>query len=261
MQYYDYQGHAVNGVDDFRQNVIIDYGRYEDTNYTMLRIFKKRLDGTYQYPFARDVWAGGTKGGKSCYQIAVDEGWLLALNGGLNEGLCIENGVLITDVTATNHAGAMPLTIDSNGDLGYVEADTTGTGQTLINQGIVSAVCGFFPIINNYENFNYPSTIGNLISSAAQRNVIGQFDNGDYCIITSEGRNYAHSTGLVMAQMQNLCKSIGLRFAYNLDGGGSTQTVLGLKNLNHIYENDTGRTLASMIVFNGKTTFEKPIQS
>lgn len=259
---YDYKGKNLNEADIFFQTVSVEYGRYApaNTNYIVTRVFKKRPDGTFQYPFARDVWAGGTRGGKSCYQLATAEGWYLALNGGLNEGLCIENGILITDVAATTHAGSIPLTIDANGDLGYVASNTTGTGQSLINNGIVSAVCGFSPIINNYVNFDYSSTLLDDITPA-QRNIIGQFENGDYCIITGEGRNFANSTGFTMPQMQDFCKSLGLKFAYCLDGGGSTQTVLGLKNLNHIYENDTGRTLASAIVFNGKSTYEPPISN
>lgn len=262
---YNYQGKVLNEQDMFFQNVHLDYGYHSvaQTNYTVLRVFKKRLDGTYQYPFARDVWAGGTKGGKSCYQLATEEGWYLALNGGVNEGLCIQNGVLVTDTPPTTHSGAIPLTIDSNGDLGYVASDTTGTGQSLINNGIVSAVCGFFPIIVDYDNYNYPGIAGRSVSTneRAQRNIIGQFENGDYCIITAEGRNYANSAGFTIPQMQDFCKTLGLKFAYNLDGGGSTQTVLGLKNLNHIYENETGRTLASAIVFNGKSTYEPPISN
>lgn len=262
---YNYKGEKLNGADMFFQNVSVEYGRYApaNTNYIVTRVFKKRLDGTYQYPFTRDVWEGGTKGGVSCYQMAINEGWYLTMNGGVNEGLCIENGILVTDVTPTNHAGAMPLTIDSNGDLGFVDTNTTGTGQALVNSGIVSATCGFFPIIVDYDNYNYPNINNHSVSTGerAQRNIIGQFENGDYCIITAEGRNYANSAGFTIPQMQDFCKTLGLKFAYNLDGGGSTQTVLGLKNLNHIYENVTGRTLASMIVFNGRATFEKPNQS
>lgn len=259
---YNYKGEKLNEADMFFQNVSVEYGRYApaNTNYIVTRVFKKRLDGTYQYPFIRDYWRAGIGGGVSCYTLAKNEGWFLTTNAGLNEGLAIENGVLLKDTTATIHAGSMPLTIDSNGDLGYVDTNTTGTGQALVNRGIVSATCGFSPIINNYENFDYSSTPLDSVTPA-QRNVIGQFENGDYCIITGEGRNFANSTGFTMPQMQDFCKSLGLKFAYCLDGGGSTQTVLGLKNLNHIYELDTGRTLGSFIVFNGKTTFEKPIQA
>lgn len=260
---YDYKGKNLNEVDMFLQTVSVEYGRYApaNTNYIVTRVFKKRPDGKYQYPFIRDYWQAGAHAvGVSCYTLAKNEGWFLTTNAGLNEGLAIENGILLKDTTATIHAGAIPLTIDSNGDLGYVNTNTTGTGQTLVNNGIISATCGFSPIINNYENFDYSSTPLDDVTPA-QRNVIGQFENGDYCIITGEGRNFANSTGFTMPQMQDFCKSLGLKFAYCLDGGGSTQTVLGLKNLNHIYENETGRTLGSMIVFNGKTTFEKPIQS
>ena len=271
---YDAFGKKVSRLDDdedmaFYETVSVEYGRYApaNTNYIVTRVFKKRPDGTYQFPFVRDMYRykspeQNASNERSAYGLALEEGWYLVINAGLWEGLSIENGILINDEAAEQHAGAMPLTIDSNGDLGYTDANTTGKGQSLINNGIVSAICGFYPIINNYENFDYPTGVGNSVGQTrAQRNVIGQFENGDYCIITGEGRGFANSDGFTMSDLQTICKGLGLRFAYNLDGGGSTQAVLGLKNLNHVYEGTTGRILGSCIVFNGTNTFSIPNQS
>lgn len=266
MYIYNYNGRLLN-QGDFYRNITLDYGRSSNTSYTVMRIFKKRIDGNYQYPFVRDRFRYNSpeqseSNQRSAYGLALEEGWYIVTNAGLWEGLSIENGILINDEAAERHAGAMPLTIDSNGDLGYTDADTTGKGQSLINNGIVSAICGFYPIIDNYENFDYPTEVGGSVGSIrAQRSVIGQFENGDYCIITGEGRGFANSDGFTISDLQTICKGLGLRFAYNLDGGGSTQAVLGLKNLNHVYEGTTGRILGSCIVFNGTNTFSIPNQS
>lgn len=266
MYIYNYNGRLLN-QGDFYRNITLDYGRLSNTNYTVIRIFKQRINGSYQYAFVRDRFRYNSPeesemNQRTAHDLALEEGWYLVINAGLWEGLSIENGVLINDVSAVRHAGAMPLTINNNGDLGYTDANTTGRGQSLINSGIVSAICGFYPIINNYEDFDYPTDVGSGVGSIrAQRNVIGQFDNGDYCIITGEGRDFANSEGFTASDLQTICKGLGLKFAYMLDGGGSAQTVIGLKNLNHIYEGTTGRILGSYIVFNGTNTFRIPNQS
>lgn len=209
---YDAFGKKVSSLDGgedmaFYETVSVEYGRYApaNTNYIVTRVFKKRPDGTFQYPFVRDRFRykspeQNESNQRTAYGLALEEGWYLVINAGLWEGLSIENGVLINDEAAEQHAGAMPLTIDSNGDLGYTDADTTGKGQSLINNGIVSAICGFFPIIVDYDNYNCPNINGHSVATSerAQRNVIGQFENGDYCIITAEGRNYANSTGFTI---------------------------------------------------------------
>ena len=61
-----------------------------------------------------------------------------------------------------------------------------------------------------------------------------------------------------IAEAQTICQKIGLKFAYNLDGGGSTETILGKKQINTIYENQTGRKVPSFIVFNGTDEYFVP---
>lgn len=259
---YKIDGTVVNPLhleETFMQGVDLNYyyDDNSDTFYSVLRVFKKKPDGSFQYPFVRQPTSTGTV---SAYDLASIEGWCLTINGGIGQGIVIENSTVIVDESAVYHAGAMPLTIDQNGDLGYESTDTAGRGSSIVASGIVSAVCGFFPIIDNYVDFNYP-TVDHASGSSwehAQRQIIGQFSNGDYCIITGEGRDNAHSTGFSMTDAQTVCKKLGLRFAYNLDGGGSTQTVLGLKNVNTVYEGTTGRKVESYIVFNGTDTYAIP---
>ena len=262
---FDINGNPVNRdelqLNSFYQNMYFDY-KFDEasgTYYSYIRIFKKRTDGTVQYPFVRQPTATGTT---TAYGLASAEGWFLTINAGMGQGLVIQDSHVLVDESPIIHVGALPLTIDQNGDLGFLaDADTTGKGEQIVASGIVSAVCGFFPIIVDYENYSYPvvpetEELPNWYH--AQRQIIGQFENGDYCIITGEGRNFANSVGFSMAEAQNVCKQLGLKFAYNLDGGGSTQTVLGLKNINHIYEGTSGRLIESYIVFNGGSTYEIP---
>lgn len=258
MNLYDCQGNIINQYSDFIDNVDVDYefDSESNANYTVIRVYKKKLDGSVQYPF---VYApnGANAGTKTALDIA-DDGWGLAINAGVfdtnnnkPDGVVVQNGTVIQNTIASKHAGSMPLTIDSNGDLSYASAETTGS--QIVANGIVSAVCGFTPIIVDYETYSESADTTN-----AQRQIIGQFGNGDYAIITCEGRGYDHSDGWTPSESVAVCKKLGLKFAYNLDGGGSTETVLAKKQINTIYENTTGRIVPTFIVFNGTNTFSIP---
>ena len=254
-----------NALSEFIDNTDIDYAFDEDTNanYTVIRIYKHKIDGTEQYPF---VYApnGAQSGDKSTIELLQDEAWLLAINAGIfdmthctPDGITIQNGSVVKNAVSTVHPQCKPLTIDSNGNLGY--AAYNANASTLVSQGIVSAVCGFIPIIIDYTPV--PSSEWNSVShytENAQRQIIGQFGNGDYAIVTCEGRNFNNSDGWTIAEAQTICQKIGLKFAYNLDGGGSTETMIGKYPVNTIYEGTQGRKVPTFIVFNGTDKFSIP---
>lgn len=243
---------------DFLKNVTIQHG-YDDasaTHYTALRIFKERLDGQMQYPF---VYApnGAGSASLSAKDLALLENWPLVINAGIfhmdtgcPDGLLIQNGSVIQEGPSTTIGGCKPLTIDFQGDLGFAEADAASADLS----GIVSAVCGFMPIVVDHqavaqEDWNTVDTY----TEKAQRQIIGQYENGDYAILTCEGRGFGASEGWTMAEAQAVCLQLGLKFAYNLDGGGSTGTMVDRKQLNTVYEGDTGRKVPTFILFNGST--------
>lgn len=255
---YNLNGEKLNTNDDFSDNMELDYMFDADSNanYTVLRVYQTKRDGSKQFPFVRSA------GRMSALDLSKRENWALIINSGLGvsaqqpiDGVVIENGVVIYNDIATHHAGAMPLTINANGNLGYTEANKTGA--QLKAQGFVSVCCGFCPIIIDYEPTESFPTVSNVshFTQNAQRQIIGQWGNGDYCILTCEGRNFDHSDGWTLAEAQTVCQRLGLKFAYNLDGGGSTQTVLGKKQINTIYEGATGRQVPTFIVFNGTDKF------
>lgn len=255
-------------LDTFLDNVDVDYAYDADTGayYTVIRVYKQKLDGTKQYPF---VYApnGANAGDKSTYDMTVGDGWLLAINSGVfntgtkkPDGIVIQNGGVIQNSPTATHSQCKPLTIDRNGNLGYAAYDADA--DDLVSDGIVSAVCGFMPIVVDYVAVD--SSEWNSVShytQNAQRQIVGQWGNGDYAIITCEGRGYHNSDGWTIAEAQAVCIKHGLKFAYNLDGGGSTETMLGLKHINTIYERTTGRIVPTFIVFNGSDSFGEGVHS
>lgn len=256
----------VSTVNTFDSNISFTYSRLHDTNYTMFRIFKTKIDGTNQYPFVR-MFPNTSEGKRTAYELATSEGWDFVINGGGWEGPAIQNSAVYRDANPYYQTKGYILTIDQNGDLGFKEDGQAGDAAALVQQGIVSAFYSFFPLIVNYENYDYPTDIKDTDNhnwEIAQKQIIGQFGNGDYFVLTSEGREFDNSVGFTVQQVQALCKSLGLKFAFELDGGGSTQTILGSKRVNHCFYDDNGtteRVVPGFIVFNGTNTFNIPTQN
>lgn len=254
MIVYNAEGAIVR--DDFADNMCMSYGFDEDsgTNYTVIRVFQTKRDGTKQYPFIR------YPGFESAGMLCRTEGWSLIMNAGLGwdaevDGIGIENGVVVHNSPASYHTGAIPLTIDADGNLGV--ASSSATAQEVLNSGnIVSATCGFCPLIINYEPCqSFPDLSG--VTSAAQRSILGQFGNGDYAVICASGRGSDNSVGWLMNEAQAVCQKLGLKFAYNFDCGTSSALYL---DKHPIYDNSIGsfRIVPSFLVFNGTDTFSIP---
>ena len=258
---YNVNGHIL--YDSFTADMELDYAFDSTTNanYSVVRVFKTKRDGTKQYPFVR--YPGRMK----TADFAASEKWPLISNAGLGvsaaqpiDGIAIENGEVIYNHPATYHLNAVPLTIDSNGDLGVAAADADA--DTLVANGIVSATCGFCPIIIDYEPVQTFAPVdinggGNHFNTNNPRSIIGQFGNGDYALIGCAGRNLENSDGWTLAEAQTICQKLGLKFAYNLDGGNSTSLYLDQHPV-YDYQPGTTRIIPSFIVFNGTTDFEIP---
>lgn len=275
---YDAEGNSLNKAYDAEGNIVFQSGEipWEDeitiqklrdsasaTNYYLIRVPQTRSNGSKQYPF---LYAPNGIGQATQSTLAMnrEKGFKLAINAGVGGIYTVAQGVLPLGVLIENSVllqqSSMEypiLTINNTGYLNYAEPNTDG--QTLINNGVVSACVAFVPIIVDYEAVDasmYEQMPHD--DQQAQRQIIGQFSNGDYAIVTAEGRGNDNSAGWTIPQAIAVCLSHGLRFAYNLDGGGSTETVIGDEQLNTIYENETGRKVQNYIVFNGTDRFFVP---
>lgn len=262
MAVFDIKGNNIGGS-SFLDNALIDRGVYKGVQYYFIRINKTKYDGESQYPFVISPNGIGPAT-QSTLDYAHIHNYPIVINGGVfdmsKESMTLKpRGMLIVDSTILNNTPYItwqPLLIDQNGDLSAVASDTDASELS----GIVSAVCGFGPLVENYkgktiDDYAHPGGW----AENAQRMIIGQFGNGDYAIIASEGRGFDNSLlGWSIGDAVDFCVSINLKFAYNLDGGGSTELVVGKKQLNTIYEGITGRIVPTFIVFNGTDTYGEP---
>lgn len=271
----------INGIEisdtkfeRFERDIEYTYKRDDKTGafYTHIIIPQTNTYGEKQYPFV--IWPDYPNGGtKSAYQINQERKYEVIINAGRYGSLygpnvsltgkpratVIQNSVVLQQGDSGNSNPQMDwvLTIDSDGKLGY--ARYYDSASEMVSNGIVSAVSGFIPILSNYTNIEDLETTDMEYMSRtddSQRQIFGQYDNGDYAIITAEGRNYQGGEWFTMKEIQTLCRELGLKFAFALDGGGSAETVIGNKQFNPFYDNTYGRVNPTFIVFNGTTEFD-----
>ena len=240
------------------------------TTYYIVHIPQTRPNGQKQYPF---VYAPNGTGvaTQSTLEMNRQHKFYMAINAGVFEmpssglytpvGTIVQNSVVIkqgSEQELSHHPSwQYAFTIDDEGWLGY--ADRYASASEMTEQGIVSAVQSFTPVIINHVDayeITHSAVLEN--TSDAQRQIIGQYDNGDYCILTCEGRGFKDSVGFTMPQIREMCLDMGLKFAFMLDGGGSTETVIGDEQINTIYEGTYGRKVPTFIVFNGTDEFFVP---
>lgn len=275
-KYYNLNGDNVILSSNLERMIKYSYHRDETTGafYTTVLIPQTDGDGNKQYPFT--IWPNYPNGGtESPLEMNRRLKFLVAINGtgihtpwgpGVNPsggplGIVVQNGVVLKELSGDEFGNpTRTLTIDGNGTLGY--AALSETGAELVARGIVSTASGFFPLIANYEDIDDTESDiaeylqGTAANKDAQRQALCQYENGDYLIITTEGRGGRGGGYFTFKQVQALCHKYGVKFAYMLDGGGSAQTVLRDKPLNEIYDNTYGRVMPTYIVFNGTTAFK-----
>ena len=99
------------------------------------------------------------------------------------------------------------------------------TASDMINDGITDSWTGFYPVIENYEKV--PESVWNSSDNSLIKNprqVIAQMNDKTIKIFTFRGREDDY-LGVTYLEMQDILISHGVKFAYNLDGGGSTSSV------------------------------------
>lgn len=251
---------------DALASINVEHGRVSGASYVFVRIPKMTNTGKSLRPALRLTSADGSIGGTktSALMYAQEHGSVMTINAGLFNtstlrpvGQTILAGVSYVNEPMTDDMGSpisssecYPLCINADGDLSAPYTRGVDTA-TMIADGVVHAVTGWGKVVENFAPC--ADTVENEIVHASTyiRQVIGQFQNGDYCVCTvdmSRGE-VENEAGLTYADLAQLLVDHGVKFAYSLDGGGSAETVLGARHLNPIYEGKTGRAVPTVITF------------
>ena len=155
---------------------------------------------------------------------AAAVGAVLAINGdnyGAREkGYVIRNGVLYRDTAAENQED---LVIYSDGSAEIIR-ESGITAQELLDRGAVQ-VFSFGPgLVEDGSVTVDPSDEVGRARASNPRTAIGILGENHYVFVVSDGRT-DESEGLTLYELAGFMQSLGVRTAYNLDGGGSSTMV------------------------------------
>lgn len=279
-----YDGTDFLNLDALSAAVSIEYGRLNGaSSYYFLRIPRYDLNGRRISPKVKITSADGSVDSTkvSTLTFAKREHTSIAINAGLfntitrkPEGQLVINGVDKTVYKTDAQTGAQyawmdddmgspiserecyPLLIDGAGNLSCLSEDRTAAENqpaALITAGYKYAVTGWGMLINNYTDDDL-STDEIVHQVPHIRQIIGQYQNGDYFVFCNDRTGYHGATapqtneaGASYADISAFLIGRGVKFAYSLDGGGSTETVLGSRQVNPIFDGTAGRLVPTVI--------------
>ena len=155
--------------------------------------------------------------------MAANNNAVLAINGDYygarQSGYVIRNGKLYRDTSGNRDA----LVIQKNGEFKFVsESDTSASD--LLQDGALQ-VFSFGPVLlsNGEISVGENDEVGMAMASNP-RTAIGYLGNNHYVFVVSDGRT-SESAGLSLYELASFMKELGVKDAYNLDGGGSSTMV------------------------------------
>lgn len=251
--------HAMSSIN-------VEYGRKNGASFVFVRIPKTTNDGRTLVPRVAMTSADGGLGGRkySPLEFAKDHNTVFVVNASLFDmtygvpvGQTIIDGVVMVDEPMKDDNGipisdaeCYPLCIDSNGVMS-ANYDRSVDTATMIADGVVQAVTGWGKLVEDFEICEADIEAEIVHPGVYIRQSIGQYENGDYCVCTVEqSRGSVHNeAGLTYNDLAKIFVDKGVKFAYSLDGGGSSSTVIGNRQLNRIYDGTTGRPVPTVIYF------------
>lgn len=149
-------------------------------------------------------------------------------------GLVIQNGEILKDeLSSISPSTRYPyiLGIKANGDMKSYKISSSLTAQTILNDGCVDAIVGFYPIFENgveCDRSSYPTGLEDLANPAQ---VVCQLQDRSYLILTCDGRTSTEA-GLTLEQRVAILRPFNPIFGFCLDGGGSTSTIVNFDKIN-----------------------------
>ncbi len=155
--------------------------------------------------------------------IASSVDAILAVNGDYygaqRSGYVIRNGVLYR----SESSGSEDLVIYADGSFGIINEDDI-SAESLIANGAWN-VLSFGPALvqDGSVAVSENDEVGRAMASNP-RTAIGVIDDLHYVFVVSDGRT-SESDGLSLHELAAFMRSLGVKTAYNLDGGGSSSMV------------------------------------
>ena len=203
--------------DDNIKIALIDY-RENDTDIHMADV-KVSSSEYLKTAFAQSSY--GRNVTEKTSDIAESVNAILAINGdyyGAQEsGYVIRNGVIYRE---TAKSGNEDLVIYGDGSFEIIDEDDI-TAEELLEKGAQN-VLAFGPALveDGSVSVTEDEEVGKAMASNP-RTAIGIIDENHYVFVVADGRT-SDNEGLSLYELAEFMESLGVRTAYNLDGGGSS---------------------------------------
>ena len=251
---------------DAINSILIEYGRLKNASYVFVRIPRTLNNGKKIIPKVALTSTDGSLTGAKCSALnyARNNDSIFVVNAGLFDmtkyepvGQLIIDGVSLINTPMVDDNGVpisdtecYPLAIDRDWNLTTYPRNVDTS--EMLNDGIRYCVTAWGKLVDNFEICT-DDINAEIVHNRKKyiRQSIGQFQNGDYCVCSVDMTrgNVQNEAGLYYEELAQIFIDKGVKFAYSLDGGGSTQTVIGKRQLNPIYEGSTGRKVPTVIEF------------
>lgn len=208
-----------------------------NTSYLLTKIPRIGLDGNIYSPQVGFKGPELNSGLEKPSDFAKRENCLLTINGGtyftdINKtgGMFIKDGVVLQEYENLKDWQSSILGFKSDGLLKAYDFGTPSS--VLLDDGVVNALTAFVPIIDNHEICS-DEILSKCVhwNQSHPRQIICQLDNKDILFFTCDGR-LPSEKGLTLKEAAEVLMKYNVRFAYNLDGGGSNSVVIKNKKIN-----------------------------
>ena len=169
--------------------------------------------------------------GETVRQFAVRTGTMLAFNASTQRkptpetkapsGTQIVEGKIVQELPKNTYT----LGIKANNELVAYPPGTSAA--SMLQDGAINALTAFIPLIEDHKNVHDSLlTIVQNFNEIHPRQVIAQFDNLGLLFLSCGGRGF-DGEGMTSKDLMRVLQKLNVKFAYMLDGGGSTSTVVG----------------------------------
>ncbi|MBQ1821179.1 MAG: phosphodiester glycosidase family protein [Clostridia bacterium] len=244
---YSYQSDELRIAITVHQEKLPDHnGRELNETYYVVDIWVRNLEA-FRTAYARGNFNSGSEEGDV---LARRENAVLAVNGSYNLGLVLSEGKLLSKQRADKgwNSGAIGIIYKD----GSLKTFRLGKDKFNVNTEIENGAWygwQFGPIIlRDYEEGPDATKYSGMGFKA--RNMLGYYEPGHYVIVTCDNRG-KDAQGMNGYMMVNMMKSLGVKEAFNLDGGVSAVLVFMGEVINHptVQGGVEGRPIVDMLVF------------
>ena len=242
----DLQTGSVEETDDYYKDDNIEINlntyTYNDTSIYVADVSLEDI-GLLKSAFANNTYGKNVKAKTS--DIAESVNAVLAINGDFygaqEKGYVLRNGVIYRD-TAVN--GKEDLVIYEDGHFEIINESDISL-EELLEKGAYNLLSFGPALIENYDiAVNTNEEVGKAMASNP-RTAIAITEDGHYLFVVSDGRT-SESEGLSLYELASFLKTLNVKIAYNLDGGGSSTMYFNGRIINNPTTN--GKTISERAV-------------